>query len=43
MKAWIACTDESRKNIMFRGIVDLAQSNYGSDEQEWIQWADRLP
>lgn len=43
VKAWIAATDEARKKIVLASLVDLAQSNYGSDEKEWIKWAERLP
>jgi hypothetical protein len=43
VKAWIATTDEKRKDVIFRGLVELAQSNYGSNEEEWINWAQRLP
>ena len=43
VKAWIEATEDSRKAVIFPAQVDLAQSNYGSDEKEWIRWAERLP
>ncbi|MBL8859089.1 MAG: HEAT repeat domain-containing protein [Planctomycetes bacterium] len=43
VKAWIATKDSKRKDVIFRAQVELAQSNYGSDEKEWIKWAERLP
>jgi hypothetical protein len=43
VKAWVSVKDDARQAVMFRGLVDLAQSNYGSDEKEWIKWAERLP
>lgn len=43
VKAWIAIRTEPQKSAVFRTLVELAQSNYGSDEKEWIKWAERLP
>lgn len=43
VKAWIAANEDARKSLIFRAQVDLAQSNHGSDEKEWIRWAERLP
>ncbi len=43
VKAWLGAADDARKKLIFSSLVDLAQSNYGSDEKEWIKWADRLP
>ena len=42
VKAWLTAKDET-KGQLFKGMVALAESNYGSDEKEWIKWADRLP
>jgi hypothetical protein len=42
VKAWIPSKDPSRGHI-YRAMVGLAGSNYGSDEEEWIKWAQRLP
>lgn len=43
VKAWMAASEDVRKKVYFLGLIDLAQINYGSDEEEWIRWAERLP
>lgn len=43
VKAWIAATEDARKAVIYPAQVELAQSNFGSDEREWIRWAERLP
>lgn len=43
VRAWIATPSEPQRTSLFRTMVELAQANYGSEEREWTQWADRLP
>lgn len=40
--AWIRA-DEPAKTSIFRSMVELSGTNYGTDEQEWAKWATRLP
>lgn len=42
VKAWLPAKEEPKAHL-FKGMVALAESNYGSDEKEWIKWAERLP
>jgi hypothetical protein len=42
VKAWISSKDPV-KTVLSRALVTLAESNYGSDEEEWAKWAARLP
>lgn len=43
VRAWIATHEEPQRTALFRSMVEMAQANYGSDERDWSQWADRLP
>lgn len=40
--AWIRADDPAKTSI-FRSMVELSGTNYGSDEEEWTKWATRLP
>ncbi len=40
--AWIRAEDPAKSSI-FRSLVELSGTNYGTDEQEWSKWATRLP
>jgi hypothetical protein len=42
VKAWLVSKDP-QKSMIFRSMVEAAQRNYGSDEEEWAKWAERLP
>lgn len=42
VKAWIAAKDPA-KNFLLRTMIGLSGSNFGSDEDEWAKWAQRLP
>jgi len=35
--------DEPVKSSLFRSMVELSGTNYGTDEEEWSKWATRLP
>jgi len=40
--AWIRA-EEPAKTSIFRSMVELSGTNYGTDEEEWTKWASRLP
>ncbi len=40
--AWIRA-EEPAKSSIFRSMVELSGTNYGTDEEEWGKWATRLP
>jgi HEAT repeat protein len=40
--AWIRA-EEPAKTSIFRSMVELSGTNYGTDEEEWSKWATRLP
>lgn len=40
--AWMRAEDPAKASI-FRSMVELSGTNYGSDEEEWSKWATRLP
>ncbi|MCY2961402.1 MAG: HEAT repeat domain-containing protein [Planctomycetota bacterium] len=40
--AWIRA-EEPAKTSIYRSMVELSGTNYGSDEEEWSKWATRLP
>lgn len=40
--AWIRA-EEPAKSSIFRSLVELSGTNYGTDEEEWSKWATRLP
>jgi hypothetical protein len=40
--AWMR-VEEPAKSSVFRSMVELSGTNYGSDEEEWAKWATRLP
>lgn len=40
--AWLHA-DEPAKTSIFKSMVELSGTNYGSDEEEWLKWATRLP
>jgi hypothetical protein len=42
VKAWITAKDPE-KTVLSRSLVELADVNYGSNEEEWAKWASRLP
>jgi hypothetical protein len=39
--AWIRA-EEPAKTSIFRSMVELSGTNYGTDEEEWSKWATRL-
>jgi hypothetical protein len=40
--AWLRA-DEPAKSRIYRALVELSGTNYGTDEEEWSRWASRLP
>jgi HEAT repeat protein len=42
VSAWMRA-EEPAKSSLFRSMVELSGTNYGTDEEEWSKWATRLP
>lgn len=42
VSAWLHAEDPARTSI-YKSMVELSGTNYGSDEEEWLKWATRLP
>ncbi len=40
--AWTKSSEPS-KSALFRAMVSLSETNYGSKEEDWVRWATRLP
>lgn len=40
--AWIRAEDPAKSSI-YRSMIELSGTNYGSNEEEWSKWATRLP
>ncbi|MBL8861405.1 MAG: hypothetical protein JNK02_05275 [Planctomycetes bacterium] len=42
VSAWLRAA-EPAKSAIYRAMVELSGTNYGSNEEDWTRWASRLP